>query len=247
MIRRVFTAALLAAAAFSASPALAASIYLDFEGIAPYPNNNNVSIGDYYNGGTSSIGTSGTNYGVQFTSEALLLCMNTAGTTCSNTSRGGQGIPTSQYGALFFPSGNPTMNVAAGFTNGFSFVYSDPFAAVTTVAVYGGLNGTGSLLASLDLSGTPKNGCDSAISGNAAYCPFLTGSVGFNGTAQSVKFLGENNRQVFDDFTFGSVTVGGGAGGVPEPSTWALMLLGVAAVGQGLRARNTKRSLLQAV
>ena len=219
-----------------ATPAMSQVVYLDFENIAPYPNNNTVQIGGYYNGGTSSIGTSGTNFGVQFTTSAILLCLNTAGTNCSNTSRGGLGIPTSQRGALFFPDANPTMNVAAGFTNGFSFVYSDPFTLGTTVNVYSGLNGTGTLLASSALALTPTGTCNAAIAQGAQYCPFVAASVGFSGIARSVVFGGTVNQQVFDDFTFGSVVVGGA---VPEPATWGMMVLGFGAMGYAMRRRRS--------
>lgn len=225
----------LASALLFATSANAATIYLDFEGIAPYPNDNDVSIGGFYNGGTSSIGTSGTNFGVEFTSEATLLCLNTAGVSCSNTSRGGLGLPGSQFGALYFPSASPTMNVAAGFTNGFSFTYSSPFSSGTFVSIYSGVNGTGSLLASATLPLTSSGTCDAAISGGAAYCPFEAYSVGFTGTAQSVVFGGTANQQVFDDFTFGSTVVGGA---VPEPATWAMMLLGFGTIGGALRRRS---------
>jgi len=225
------------ASALVATAAQAQPIYLDFENIAPYPNNSNVIIGGYYNGGTSSIGTSGTNYGVEFTSSAILLCLNTAGTFCSNTSRGGQGIASSAFGALYFPNANPTMNVAAGFDTGFSFVYSDPFAVGTTVSIFSGLDGTGSLLASALLPGTANAGCDSAISGGANYCPFNAYSIGFDGVAKSVVFGGEINAQVFDDFTFGSVTVGGA---VPEPASWAMMIGGIGLIGGAMRRRSVK-------
>jgi len=59
---------------------MAAVVDLTFENIAPYPNGNNVFIENYYNGGTSSIGTSGPNYGVAFPSNALLICLNTLST-----------------------------------------------------------------------------------------------------------------------------------------------------------------------
>ena len=42
------------------SAASAAPFTLDFENIASYPNHNNVLIQNFYNGGTSSSGTSGT-------------------------------------------------------------------------------------------------------------------------------------------------------------------------------------------
>jgi len=237
-IMKKFLVSSVALLAFATS-ASASTVYLDFEGIAPYPNNNDVVIGGFYNGGTSSIGTSGTNYGVEFTSDAILLCLNTAGVSCSNTSRGGQGIPTSQLGALYFPSANPTMNVAAGFDTGFSFVYSSPFSSGTSVSIFSGLNGTGSLLATAALPLTPDTGCDPAIAGGANYCPFATYSLAFGGIAQSVVFGGTANQQVFDDFTFGSTIVGGG---VPEPATWAMMIGGFALAGAAMRRRRTATS-----
>jgi hypothetical protein len=223
---------------FSAQ-AQGAVIYLDFENIAPYPNNSDVAINGYYNGGTASNGNSGPNLGVEFTSSALLLCLNTAGTNCSNTSRGGLGIPTSQRGALYFPNANPIMNVAAGFDTGFAGVYSDPFSNGSTVSIYDGLNGTGNLLASITLPNTADGDCDSNIAGGARYCPFNPFSLTFNGIARSVVFGGETNRQVFDDFTFGSNVVGG----VPEPTTWALMILGFGLVGGAMRRSRPAVSL----
>lgn len=216
--------------------ASAAVITLDFEGIAPYPNDSTVSINGFYNGGTSSIGTSGTNFGVEFTSNALLLCLNTAGTNCSNTSRGGLGIPTSARGALFFPGANPTMNVAAGFDTGFSFVYSDPFAVGSTVSIFDGLDGLGALLASATLPGTPNGVCDTSISFGANYCPFAAFSLAFSGTGRSVVFGGPTNAQVFDDFTFGSTTVGGM---VPEPASWAMLIAGFGLIGATMRRRRS--------
>lgn len=226
------------AAAGSLIPAAsnAASIYLDFENIAPYPNNSNVSIGGYYNGGMSSIGTSGTNLGVEFTTGATLLCLNTAGNACSNTSRGGQGIATSQRGALYFPSAGASMNVAAGFSNGFSGVYSNPNGSATTVSIFAGLNGTGALLGTSALGATGYGACDNSISGGATYCPFNTFSLAFAGTAKSVVFGGTVNQQVFDDFTFGSTIVGGA---VPEPASWALMIGGFGLAGAAMRRRRT--------
>ena len=216
-----------------AAPASAAVIYLDFEGIAPYPNNNNVLINEYYNGGAASNGNIGPNYGVEFTSAAQLLCLNTAGTVCSNTSRGGLGIPTSQRGAMYFPGANPIMNVAAGFDTGFSFVYSAPYTAGTSVSVYSGLNGTGTLLGSMTLSLTPAAGCDYSIANGAGYCPFAAAGLTFAGVAQSVVFGGPVNTQVFDDITFGSAM----PGGVPEPATWALLIAGFGLVGTAARRR----------
>ena len=47
------------------------------------------------------------------------------------------------------------------------------------------------------------------------------------GTAMSIEFAGVANQIVFDDVTFGSVN----PGGVPEPATWVMMLLGFGGLG----------------
>ncbi|HUG22060.1 PEP-CTERM sorting domain-containing protein [Piscinibacter sp.] len=223
------------ALACTAGTANAATIVLDFEGVnATYPSGY-AFVQDFYNGGTSSDGTSGTNFGVGFSGNAQAICLNTPGTSCSNTSRGGLGDPDSDKGGLFFLSGSETfMNVAAGFDTGFSFFYSAANVA-GSVSVYDGLNGTGNLLATLALPTTPST-CGSEY--NAGFCPFVASGIGFAGTAMSVSFAGVANQVVFDDVTFGSVTPGVPA--IPEPETYALMLAGLGVVAMVARRRKAK-------
>jgi hypothetical protein len=240
-------AAGLAGVALMSSAASAAVVTLDFEGIKPsYPDPSTVQILDYYNGGAASNGASGPNLGVSFTVGAQALCLNTGNTPetqCSNTSKGGLGIPTSRLGAMFFQSTNPTMNVAAGFDTGFSMAYANPFAGALSIEIWDGLDASGSLLASLALGGTVEAGCDISVAGDnpseagsqpASYCPFVNVSLAFSGTARSVRFTGLGNQSVYDDFTFGSVTVGGGTD-VSEPG--AMALLGAGLVGLALIRR----------
>ena len=121
---------------------------LNFEGVTT--GRDPVPIGNFYNGGA------GPNYGVDFSSNAITICLNTPSQTCSNTSRGGRGDPTSQGYGLFFLSGSQTyMNRSAGFTNGFSFFYSAVNSG-GSFSVYSGLNGTGTLLGTLALPTTPS-------------------------------------------------------------------------------------------
>lgn len=189
----------MAALTVFASPAHAITV-LDFEGVnATYPSGY-ANVQNFYNGGTSSDGTSGTNFGIGFTANALAICLNTPGISCSNTSRGGLGNPASALGALFFLDGAETfMNVPAGFDTGFSFFYTAPNQP-GTVSVFDGLNGTGNLLATLNLP-TTLSGCDSSF--GAGFCPFFASGIGFSGIAQSVSFAGVANQVVFDDVTFG--------------------------------------------
>lgn len=222
--RHILSAA--AVLAFAAGSANAAVISLNFEGInATYPSTNYANVQNFYNGGMSSQGTSGTNYGIAFTGNALAICLNSLTDRCSNTSRGGL-APGSDKGALFFLAGTETfMNVAAGFTTGFSFNYSADNQG-GSVSVYDGLGGTGNLLATLNL---PTNGgvCPGY---NAGFCPFTASGIAFAGTALSVSFAGSANQIVFDDVTFGSITPG-----IPEPSTYAMF--GIGLLGLAFAAR----------
>jgi len=218
----------------AASAATAAPIVLNFEGVnATYPSGF-AFVNGYYNGGTSSDGTSGTNYGIAFSSNAQAICLNTPGTGCSNTSRGGL-APGSEKGGLFFTSGSQTiMDVAAGFDTGFSFFYAQPNTNGGFVNVYDDLGGAGNLLATISLTLTPST-CDGVY--GAGYCPFVAVGVGFSGIAKSVAFGGVANFVVFDDITFGSITPGPQ---VPEPATWAMMIGGFGLTGVAMRRRNKK-------
>jgi hypothetical protein len=222
-----------AALAASAVSAMADTVSLNFEGInATYPSTNYAQIENFYNGGSSNQGTSGTNFGIAFSDNALAICLNTLTGTCSNTSRGGLG-PGSDEGGLFFLTGTQTfMNVAAGFTTGFSFNYVS-LSDSGSVNVYDGLNGTGNILATLSLS--PNAG--SCPGYNAGFCPFSASGVDFSGTALSVGFAGVANQIVFDDVTFGSSTPGNPPPAIPEPGSVSLMLAGLGLVGLIARRR----------
>jgi hypothetical protein len=224
-------AAALASCVIVSGSACAAVIDLTFEGINvnqdSIPNGGPYAfIQNFYNGGTSDVGTSGPNFGIGFSSNAQAICLNTTSVVCSNTSRGGLGDPASQRGGLFFLSGSQTfMNVPAGFDTGFSFNYS----AVNTpgsVSVFSGLDGTGTLLATLAIPTTPSGAC---VGFAAPFCPFVANGIAFAGTAMSVSFAGVANQVVFDDVTFGSTTPGGGA--VPLPAAFPLFATGLGALG----------------
>jgi len=142
---------------------------------------------------------------------------------------GALGDPDSQRGALFFLSGTETyLNYAAGFDTGFSFNYVS-FSFSGDVQVYGGLNGTGNLLATLSLS--PNAGSCPGYS--AQFCPFSPFGVLFSGTARSIGFGGVANQIVFDDVTFGTDV----PGEVPEPGTLALLGLGLVGAAAARRRK----------
>jgi hypothetical protein len=214
-------------------PRAAQGQVLNFEGILP-PGSQFVSIGNFYDGGA------GPNFGIDFSANALALCLNTPGNICSNTSRGGLGDPSSQLGGLFFLDGPSTfMNSNAGFTDGFSFFYS-AFNTGGSFQVFSGLDGTGTLLASLTLGTTPGT-CSAIYSAN--FCPFVAAGVSFAGTGHSVVFAGVSNQIVFDDVTFGSSTpgdLGGGDTTTPEPASIALMATGLCGAGIVARRRRPR-------
>lgn len=200
---------------------------LNFEGVTT--GRDPVPIGNFYNGGA------GPNYGVDFSSNAITICLNTPSQTCSNTSRGGRGDPTSQGYGLFFLSGSQTyMNRSAGFTNGFSFFYSAVNSG-GSFSVYSGLNGTGTLLGTLALPTTPS-GPEPCY--GAHFCPFVAAGLAFDGMGESVSFAGAANQIVFDDVTFGSSTPGM-INTAPEPGTWALLGAGLLGLGGVARRRRS--------
>ena len=193
-----------------AAPSQATVIVLTFEGVGDLN-----PVGNFYNGG------GGPNYGVDFSANTLAVVDADAG---GSGNIGGEPSPST---AMFFLTGSdPYMNVAAGFTTGFSFFYS----AVNnpgSLIIWDGLNGTGTQLAALALPLTASDGGDPS----GSFSPFYPIGVPFSGTAKSVTFGGVQNQIAFDDVTFGSAT----PGQVPEPTT--LSLVGVGLVGLARRAR----------
>jgi len=173
-----------------------ATITLTFEGLQ-----NEEPILNFYNGGTGGYGSGpGPNYGISFSADSLAL---NSGNYANNPS---------QPGIAFFLTGaGDIMNIANGFDTGFSFYYS---AAVYsgTVTVYDGPNGTGNVLAQLNLPVTPT-----LPPGSPAYNNWQPIGVTFSGIAKSVNFSGVANYIGFDNITLGSETP---TAPVPEPGTW---------------------------
>ena len=132
------------------------------------------------------------------------------------------------------------MDVAGGFTTGFSFDYS-AINNPGTINVWSGLDDTGTLLATLNLPVTPSTGEAGCAGGG--FCPYVPIDVAFSGTAMSVDFGGDENQVAFANVTLGS-TIPGGISAAPEPSIWMLMIAGVAMIGAALRLGRKRVSLL---
>lgn len=202
-----------------------ASTVLTFEALR-----DNEPVLAYYNGGLGGFGSGpGPNYGITFGPDTLAIISGGAGGS-GNFS----GAPTMPTVAYFLTGPGDVMNVPAGFTTGFSFFYS-AIVYPGSVSVYSGLDGTGSLLATLDLPvtasqpGTP--GCP-----YGAYCPWFPVGVSFSGTAESVIFSGSANYIGFDNITLGASTP---VGVVPEPGTLTLFGSGLLGLIKLVRRRKS--------
>lgn len=124
------------------------------------------------------------------------------------------------------------MNVADGFTSGFSFYYSSRNNQAF-VTLYDGLGGTGNMLATTTLASTPI-----ACNGGAGlfHCWNFIDSLTFSGTARSAVFGGSFNNVAYDNVSFDLNPAGTS---VPEPAALGLFGLGALLIGlaAGLRRR----------
>ena len=194
----------------------ASAYVLDFEGVG-----NLNSVGNYYNGGA------GTNYGASFSNATLAVVDVDAGGSGNIANE-----PSPNTTMFFLDANNAILNIASGFTTGFSFFYSSSTAA--TVNVYDGLDGSGTLLGSLALTAQYSDNC--VGDPNGPFCNWTAVGVSFDGLAKSINFGGTANQTGFDDITVGSANAGDN-GQVPEPASLALLGLGLAGLAASRRRK----------
>lgn len=185
----ILTALLMSLSA--ATPALATTINIDFETAPSFAPVDAVYAGQ----------------GVTFRPDALGLQNDILGPYFSNAP--------SPLGVMFAAGPDSAMNVDRGFLE-ISLFYSASQAGSDAVQVWSGLDGTGSLLASLSLANNAQaDGCT-----DSAYCNFNRLGANLSARAFSVTFGGAANVAVFDNV---SLTV-------PEPTSTLLVALGLAGV-----------------
>lgn len=196
-----------------ATPASAAVVTLDFEGIG-----NTAPVGGFY----------APDY--IFSEDTLALVDEDAGGDGNFANE-----PSPNTIMFFLDANNAVLNVTDGFDTGFSFWYSSSTAA--SVTVYSGLDATGEVLGMIDLAAQFSAGCSGDPTGS--YCNWSAIGVAFAGTAYSIDFGGTANATGFDNITFGSDRPGGSI--VPEPASWAMMIMGFGLVGFAARRRGHAR------
>ncbi len=205
-MKTIAAAVLLALGA--ATPAFAATTF-DFEAVTSF-----ASIADFYNGGADGAGKVGPALGVSFGADALGL-VNDFGTYFTHAP--------SPVGVMTPVGSDAALNAAGGIASSISFYYSSSAAIASGVQVWSGLNGSGSLLRSFDLSANAQRGCT-----DSPYCNFDLVSGAFSGIARSVTFGNAANAAAFDNVTIAAV---------PEPSSVAMMVAGLVGVAALARRR----------
>jgi hypothetical protein len=189
-----------------------------------------VYIENYFLGGNDSLPSdgSGPNLGFGFSSNATV---QKAGDSATTGDGRFEGNPSGQSEILAFAADNSSgtlntggsyVNFAAGFSSlSFNYALSDNSSSYNgTAQVWSGLNGTGTLLATIALSATSAG--NSCTSRNDAYCNWSGASAGsFAGVAESVTFGGTGTTD-FAEFDGLQVTP------VPLPAAAWLLVSGAA-------------------
>jgi hypothetical protein len=264
---RLSSAAAILACAVPAWAAAPSPIQLKFEGLTVDVGGTraDVRVDNFYDGGTSKTfdpppndAAAGVKLGVTTrgdlaTASETAAQANPAGGTGINLvvpylrnltfSGGAKESASTELGLGFMyvqgdASGNAaaSFDVAGGFDTGVSFFYSTSLSQDLSVAILDGFNPDGSedAVATLTLSATP------ACAGDFTRCEWAEAFVPYDGTATGVRFSGSSASFFVDNLTFGSRsarTLPDGPQPAPEPSTYALMALGLGGIAFAARRR----------
>lgn len=179
-------------------------------------------VHDYYNGGCGGsfaygrVTCGGPDYGVTWTQAV-------AGPAPMGLPVADQPSPPNVM--VFDDNSSAYMDVTGGFSGGFSFYY----AAVRgpgSITLYSGLDGTGSVLATLALPVSSDPDCQGLFGNYSCWAPI---GVSFRGIARSVDF----SESVFYNVAFDNVTLGSATpiNPVPEPAARGMFGLGALLIG----------------
>jgi len=183
----------------------------------------NGDVNGYYNGGTAADGSGGgPNVGISFVNVSGL--SNDALHTYYNKGSLGSSL------GVAYAHGSAFMNMTEAAIGSFAFYYSSPATVTGGVKIWSGLNGTGSMLGSIDLG---------ANNTSATYDTWTLVSGTFSGLARSFDFSAIAATPNFKGVAFDDIAVFSVPLPVPEPSAVLLMLVGGAAV---LRAKTRRRA-----
>lgn len=154
-------------------------------------------VNTFYAGGTDQNGNVGPNVGISVTNGAAVITHN------GGNSYGPPIVNEPSFKTvLWVRDPRVTFNKPAGFSSGFSLMYTSTPTNNGTVNVWSGLNGTGTLLATFPLPGQAQ--CNVQF---AAYCNWASVGANFAGVAQSVTLSANAPFTMWlDNVTFGSVS-----------------------------------------
>lgn len=162
-------------------------------------------------------GNGGPDYGALFSAESKAV---------KSEDFGGSGSFSGQLGenGMYFSSGSAMLTVESGFNNAISFRYFALSGANASVKIF---DAAGNLMNPNDFS-IPSTGND----------VWATYSFSFAGTAKRLEFGGGAAQVVYDNLTIGFANPTGDLPPpIPEPGTYALMLLGLVGVVAAARRR----------
>jgi len=201
----ITSAAFMLLATTSASAAI---VELDFEGAGDFSR-----LLNFYNQGFDSAGNQGVDYGIAFGTGAF------TAVAAADGSSGFTNLPSGNT-LLYFDGSASWLNVAMGFSQAFSFMYSSAQAA--EIVIYDGLAGTGNILASLSIESQFDRNC----AGDSYFCTWDLAAVSFDGLARSVSFAQATDWSIFDNLRFGT-SANTPTQPIPAPASLILLASGL--------------------